>query len=101
MSLTIDPNNPKLGHGVDEEKIPQNEVYLVLSDEEIAKGFIRPVRTTYIHKTCGTVTTMNVKIAETYARNPKFYGSTYCTGCQKHLSVNEFLWDGTNEEVGS
>jgi hypothetical protein len=101
MSYTTDPNDPRLGHGVDKNKIPQHDVYLVLSEEERAKGFIRPVRKTYIHTVCGTATTMGLALAETYARDPKFYGATYCCGCQKHLSVDEFLWDGTDQKVGS
>jgi len=44
---------------------------------------------------------MSDKLAETYARDNKFYGATYCTGCEKHLPVEEFLWDGTDEKVGS
>jgi len=100
MSYTTDPNDPKLGRGVDENPIPQHEVYLILSEEERAKGFIRPVRKTYVH-TCGVATTMGQALAETYARDPKFYGATYCCGCQKHLPVDEFTWDGTNEKVGS
>ncbi len=101
MSLTTDPNDPRLGHGVDKEPIPQHEVYLVLSEEERAKGFIRPLHRAYVHKTCGTLTTMGLALCETYARDPKFYGSTYCVGCRKHLPVSEFLWDGTKDEVGS
>ena len=101
MSYTTDPTHPDLGRGIDEQKIDQHKVYLVLSDEEIAKGFVRPVRESYVHKTCGTVTKMGLKLAETYARDPKFYGATYCVGCGKHLDVTEFTWDGTNEIVGS
>lgn len=101
MSYTTDPKDPRLGHGVDATPRPQNEVYLVLSDEERAKGFVRPVRDSYVHTTCGVVTKMGWALAETYARNPKFYGSTYCVGCQKHLPVEEFRWDKTNEVVGS
>lgn len=101
MSLTTDPKDPKLGKGIDENPIPQHEVYLVLSEEELAKGFIRPVRTKYVHDVCGVVTRMNQTISETYARDPKFYGATYCVGCQKHLPVSEFTWDGTKEKVGS
>ncbi len=101
MGLTTDPNNPDLGHGSNDEKVPQNKVYLVLSDEEIAKGFVRPVRTKYIHSTCGGETVMNEKIAETYARDPKFYGATYCVHCQKHLPVSEFVWSNTDDKVGS
>lgn len=101
MGLTTDPNDPRLGHGMDNEKVPQNEAYLVLSEEERAKGFVRQVRQSYVHKACGTSTRMGLAIAETYARNPKFYGSTYCVHCQKHLPVSEFLWEGTDQEVGS
>lgn len=55
---------------------------------------------------CGTVTRMGPAIAETYAREPKFYGSTFCAGCQTHLPVAEFTWIGqdgraTDEAVGS
>lgn len=160
MSLTTDPKDPRLGRGGDDNPVPQNEVYLVLSEEELAKGFVRPVRTSYVHVGrkidleggviepisekdalrhgpvgkyvaflkypesksplvgraltqeqvdsmgkytggCGVLTRMNQTIAETYARDPKFYGATYCMGCQKHLDVNEFTWDGTNQKVGS
>ncbi len=153
MSLTTDPEDPRLGHGADAEPIPQHEVYLVLSDKERAKGFVRPLRLSYRHvgipgprwplrdltdeereryagygyakseedppgegalgrywtqaqldsigKGCGTVTTMNRAIAETYSRSPAFYGATYCCGCMRHLPVGpqgEFTWI---EDVGS
>lgn len=160
MSLTTDPKHPALGHGVDTKPVPQHETYLVLSDEERAKGFVRPVRRSYVHvgipgpkfplqdltaeqkelwkddadpyvkfepypagykgsatgrlwtqkdldrvgKGCGTLTTMGRAIAETYARNPHFYGSTYCCGCHMHRPVGadgEFVWDGTDERVGT
>lgn len=100
MSYTTDPIDPELGHGVDKEPIPQHNKYLILSDEERAKGFIRPVRTTYVHNKCGVATTMGLKLAETYAVDPKFYGSTYCVSCQKHLLVSEFKWND-GEIVGS
>lgn len=156
MSLTTDPTDPRLGHGVDEKPVAQNAVYLVLSEEERAKGFVRPVRCSYVHvgpagpqhplrdltpgerlrygddwakfedypqpegsehavlgrgwtqaqldavgKGCGTVTTMGRALAETYARDPSFYGATYCCGCSRHLRVDEFVWDGTDQRVGS
>ena len=101
MSLTTDPNDPRLGHGIDKEKIPQHEVYLILSEEERAKGFVRPVRTKYVHDKCGGLTSMGLALSETYARDPKFYVATYCCHCEKHLSVDEFTWDGTKEKVGS
>lgn len=147
--LTTDKNDPRLEEDRN-KKFGQNKVYLVLSEEERAKGFVRPVRQSYIHKGirpkyktreltegekerwksfgyilweeypeeerpmlgrywtkeqlesgCGIITTMNREIAETYARNPKFYGATYCCGCNEHLPVEEFVWLGTDETVGS
>lgn len=153
--LTTDPNDPDIKRGgADVEPGPQNEKYLVLSDEELAKGFVRPVRRTYLHvgplgpkyalreltaeeardfaeekyvgfevypesaaplvgrfwtqaeldkvgRGCGFATTMDLKIAETYARSPGFYGSTYCMGCQRHLAVGEFTWEDGTTRVGS
>jgi hypothetical protein len=78
--------------------------YWVLSESERAKGFVRPVRRAYLHETCGSVTTMGVALAETYARDPHFYGSTYCVHCGAHFRVGEhgeFTWDGTTEKVGT
>lgn len=97
MGLTTDPNDPRLTHGADPEgaPVPQAEVYLVLSEEERAKGFVRPVRRSYWHTVCGAETTMAQEIAETYARNPRFYGATYCTTCRTHRPVGEhgeFHW---------
>ena len=57
----------------------QQKGYIVLNAEERAKGFIRPVRTKYVHKPCGAVTSMPMPIAETYARDPFFYSGTFCT----------------------
>ena len=103
--LTSDPADPRLSQYTGpEEPAPQADVYLVLSDEEIAKGFVRPVRRSYVHLKCGTVTTMGLRLAETYARDPRFYGATYCCGCQAHFPVGphgEFVWDGSDEKVGS
>lgn len=180
MSLTTDPNDPKLKEGQKNEK-GQHEIYLVLSDEERAKGFVRPVRDAYKHigkmtpdiqekgklftldelhekdpteynneriekfknwghvayieyseeykKTngssavvgqfidqkeydamqnkepyvggCGSVTTMGDALSETYARDPKFYGATFCCGCNKHIRVEEFQWVNDGQTVGS
>ena len=52
-------------------------------------------------KGCGFSTKMNETISETYARDPKFYGGTFCMGCGAHLPVGEFVWEGTDEKVGS
>jgi hypothetical protein len=149
--LTTNPNDPRLGHGADESSSSQNEVYLVLSEEERKKGFVRPYRDSYKHvgskpkyalrdltdeekerykgedyakfeiypdrmlprtgkfwtlkqlgnMGCGTVTKMGRELSETYARNPHFYGATYCVGCQMHRPVAEFVWDIDGEQVGS
>ena len=151
--LVTDPDDPRLGHGVDTEPIPQHSAYLVLSEEERAKGFVRPLRRGYVHvgppgpkyplrelteeekarssrlyvkyeeypendantlgryltqeqldkvdNGFGTLTTMSLVLCETYARDPHFYGATYCCGCQMHLPVNEFVWDEDGERVGS
>ena len=82
----------------------QQQDYVVLSEEERAKGFVRPVRQSYKHLTCGTVTTMGLSLAETYARDPRFYSGTFCCGCQGHFRIGEsgqFVWDGTDEKVGT
>lgn len=82
----------------------QQQGYVVLADEERAKGFVRPVRQSYRHLKCGTVTTMGRTLAETYARNPSFYSGTFCCGCGAHFPVGadgEFVWDRSNEKVGT
>lgn len=103
MSITDDPNDPDLGRGLDNEPAGQNRKYLVLSEQERKDGFVRPLRETYVHETCGSRTTMALAIAQTYAKNPSFYGATYCVGCRMHRPVGvngEFVWlDG--EKVGS
>lgn len=99
--LITDPDDPRLTRGVDDKPTGQAEAYLVLSDAEKAKGFVRPVRQSYVHSVCGGVTRMSMGIAETYARDPKFYGATYCVHCERHLPVLQFVWDGTTQVVGS
>lgn len=139
----------------------QKADHWILPEAERAKGFVRPVRTKYIHvgspgpeyplrpltpeererhgdyygpdamyepyppgahgsavgsiwsqdrlakadRGCGTVTSMPLAIAETYAREPHYYGSTFCCGCGKYLPVGrqgEFVWDdGSGERVGT
>lgn len=151
MSLTTDPTDPRLTHGSDSEPVPQAPVYLVLSEEERAKGFVRPYRDAYRHvgerpryptrdltleeqvgygahgerhiayeiypedsaivgrywtaeqlaSGCGEITTMGVALSETYARDPKFYGATYCAHCSMHRPVAEFTWDADGQVVGS
>lgn len=92
MSVTTDPNDPRLTRGADTEPRPQADAYLVLSEAERARGFLRPLRDTYRHVPCGTTTTMAGAIAETYARDPWFYGGTYCVRCRLHRPLEEFRW---------
>jgi hypothetical protein len=94
MSLTTDPDDPALNC-----ILPggQQEKYLVLSEEERAKGFVMPVYRSYRHIRCGAVTTMGVALCETYARNPRFYGGTFCCHCGSHFYLRDvtgwqFLW---------
>ena len=98
----------------------QQKGYVVLTEAERAKGFVRPVRRTYIHVGkppegkgfeypivkvfpggCGTRTTCSQDIAETYARDPEFYSGTFCCSCRAHFPLDQFVWEGTTEAVGS
>ena len=82
----------------------QQQGYVVLAEEERAKGFVRPVRRTYVHLKCGVPTTMGQTLAETYARDPAFYAGTFCVACGAHFPVGpdgEFVWNGTSEKVGT
>ncbi len=74
----------------------QQKGYIVLSADERAKGFVRPVRRTYVHEKCGAATKMDIALAETYARDPYFYSGTFCVACAAHFPVGEdgeFVWD--------
>lgn len=143
-----------------DEKLPDGQYkdHWVLSEQERAKGFVRPVRTSYRHVGisgprhplrdltpeeherydafnyvkfeaypadpessvtgrywtqeqldsvnggCGYITIMGLSIAETYARDPHFYGSTFCAHCGNYFRVGqsgEFVWEGTDERVGT
>ncbi len=78
--------------------------YVVLSAEERAKGFVRPVRVSYVHDVCGVETRMGLSIAETYARDPSFYGATFRVACKRHFPVGadgQFVWTGTRIKVGT
>lgn len=103
--VTHDPNYPAIRRGSDDAPSSQAEKYLVLSAAERAKGFVRPFRDSYVHVECTVnpeaVTRMSRPIAEIYARNPKFYGGTFCVACSMHRPVSKFRWDGTDEVVGS
>jgi hypothetical protein len=102
-------NGTKVGD-IKKKENGQNTDYVILSDAERARGFIRPVRRSYRHLTCGQKTSMPQKIAETYAARPDFYGATFCCTCGKHLPVGkdgEFVWIDektgvtTDEKVGT
>ena len=132
------------------ESSGQHGAYWVLSEEERAKGFVNPVKESYVHvgirpkyplcdlderqkelygdtdwvkyeeypedsgengqgrfwtqaeldSGCGTVTTMGLALAETYAREPRYYGSTFCCNCNDHIGVKEFVWEGTEIRLG-
>lgn len=93
------------GHQTIDPTTGLQQGYVVLSDEERAKGFVRPVRDAYRHDKCGGVTTMHRTLAETYARDPQFYGGTFCATCRAHFPVGprgEFVWnDGSGQRVGT
>ncbi len=103
--MTTDRNDPQL-----KEILPdgQQAAYLVLSGDELARGFVRPVRYEYRHAKCGQTTRMGIAIAETYARDPKFYTGTYCAECRTHFPLvdvmgdPQFMWmDAEPTAVGS
>jgi hypothetical protein len=79
----------------------QHAGYIVLCADERAKGFVRPYRDAYRHAACGTVTTMGRALSETYARDPGFYGATFCVNCNGHFPVSEFVWTADGQSVGS
>ena len=70
----------------------QQRGYVVLTAEERAKGFVKPIRSSYRHKTCGGTTTMGRSLCETYARDPYFYSGTFCITCGAHFDLSEFNW---------
>jgi|SRR5579859_280016 len=73
----------------------QQKGYIVLTEAERSKGFVRPYRDAYRHSKCGAITTMSRDIAATYARDPYFYNGTFCTTCRGHFPIGEageFTW---------
>lgn len=74
----------------------QHGDHWILRPEDLARGFVRPVRESYVHEKCKTRTKMPRKIAETYAAQPSFYGTTFCYACRIYAPVGkdgEFRWD--------
>jgi hypothetical protein len=57
------------------------------------------LRRTGRYKGCGTPTSMSQEIAETYARDPRFYNGTFCVHCKKHFPLNEFEWEPDGETM--
>lgn len=107
---TLTGNPPADGHWDASAPAPvdpttkQHKDHWILPEAERAKGFVRPVRLSYRHTKCGTVTTMPRPIAETYASKPTFYGTTFCCGCQTYLPVGEagdFHWIDDESKVGT
>lgn len=98
MSTTEDRNDPDLDVIRDDG---QQEKYLVLSEDERNKGFVRPYRDEYKHAKCNGITRMGRALSETYASDPKFYGGTFCAVCRQHYPVSEFIWTADGEVVGS
>ena len=97
--FTTDPDDPRLH---ERRADGQSVKFLVLSKEELAKrGFVRPLRHSYVHTTCGATTNIAPVIAETYASDPSFYGLTYCCQCGKPSPVGEFRWTEDGNVVGS
>ncbi len=107
-TIPVDRNDVKLTDGSavtpDHREIKENgqqKGYVVLSEAERAKGFVRPYRDAYRHLKCQAITTMSRSIAETYARDPFFYSGTFCSTCLAHFDIGEdgeFTWyemDGT------
>lgn len=91
----IIPDGPRKG---------QQKDYIVLAQEEIDKGFTRPYRNAYRHAKCGGVTTMSRTLSETYARDPFFYGGTFCATCRDHFPIGddgEFVWTLDGSKVGT
>lgn len=99
----------------------QHKGYIVLCEEERKKGFVRPYRDEYKHVGafvetvhepslsvsryreggCGAVTTMGRALSETYARDPAFYGATFCMRCNAHFPVDQFVWTADGAQVGA
>jgi hypothetical protein len=89
------------------DEVTSNRPYPPVPGEERYKGFVRPLRLSYKHVSCGTVTTITQEKAENWARSPKLYGATFCSGCKEHFALKnaktgnpEFLWEPDGTPVG-
>lgn len=72
-----------------------------LTSDQLAKGFIRPIKRWYMHNVCGTITSMSNEQAEKFARVPQAFRDTYCVQCQENRPVDEFIWVDDGSQVGS
>ncbi len=82
----------------------QQQDYVVLAEEERSKGFVRPVRNSYKHLKCGTVTRMGQTLAETLrARSELLQRHILCRVWFIFRSVRMASLSGTaqNEKVGT
>lgn len=100
--------SPKNLRDLTEEEHEQYDQYGYIKFEEYGPEQLPVTGKFYTKETlakisngCGTVTSMPQQIAETYAANPHYYGTTFCCGCNDYFRVEEFVWDGTDERVGS
>lgn len=96
------PNNPSY---VRKRPDGQQTSYVVFSDQKLAGTRpVRPVRRTYRHLACLTLTEMHEKMAATLARDPSFYKALFCARCRGHFKIGaegEFLWHNSDQRVGT
>lgn len=79
----------------------QHADHYVLPEPERAEPPVRPLRLSYKHLKCGTVTQMPRKCAETYSVRPTYYSHTFCCHCRDYLPVGQFVWLDDGSCVGS
>ena len=77
-------------------KTGMQKAYVVLSEEERKKGFVRPVRRTYVHTKCGSSTTMGQALAETTRETPTSIQAPFVV-----LAAATSLWARTASSPGS
>lgn len=80
---------------------PRLDVDSTLSAAERSQGFVRRLRHTYRHQTCGGITTMGPALAEAFARDPKCFSGAFCVTCRAHCAVAEFTWEKDGKAVGT
>lgn len=94
--------NRKLGGYIDVCTMqPNHDGECIVSTSLVQPDAAKAQQEGFWPRGCGTVTTMGRALSETYARDPKFYGATFCCGCNKHLPVAEFVWTADGETVGT